>query len=163
MARDYTKFFTRPETASLMAALLHPVPYAKYIEPSAGDGALVRAVVKHCPNCAVFACEVDAQWNTALQEFASCVLIGDWLKVAGPLEDEFDGCIANPPFGNGTDLDDHVRKMRWAVKPGGRMVMIVPAEYNPCISHAAIALDNWGTNKDGTVTPIKIISFFNLK
>lgn len=157
--RDYRKFFTYPETAQFMAELLNPQPHRVYLEPSAGNGALVKAVKAKCPNAIVFACELDGQWEEALKREADICVIMDFLKY--PTTPLHSGCIANPPFGNGIDLHAHVSRMRESVKKGGPMVILVPAEFDPGVEYKAYQLENWSQNSDGTTTRIKIIHFFN--
>lgn len=161
--RDYTKFFTVPETAAFMAMLLKPQVGKIYLEPSAGSGNLVRAIRLEEPNSLIYAVEINEEHYDALKEVADYVAIGDFLKKhTHPfLMTKFDGCIANPPFGNGVDLQAHIKQMRIRVKKDGPMVMIVPDDYKPefrCINHP---LRNWSANKDGTTTAIKIIQFWN--
>lgn len=157
--RDYTKFFTYPETASFMASLLNPEDMDAILEPSAGNGALVKAVKNIAPKSIVFAFEIDKQWEKDLRKCANIVVIKDFLTI--PVYAKFTSCVANPPFGNGTDLRAHFNHIRDHVKTGGKIVMIVPDEFNPLCEHNKYPLENWSTNKDGTTTPIKIIEFIN--
>lgn len=161
--RDYSKFFTYPETAAYMAGLLNAAFGEKILEPSAGNGALIRAVKKHSGNgVLMYACEIQEHNADDLEE------ICHWYVIADFLTDEisedwilFDGCIANPPFGNGVDLQAHFDKIRRIVKYDGKIVMIVPEDFDPGITHKVHPLENWSKNSDGTTTPIKIIEFNN--
>lgn len=160
--RDYTKFFTLPETAKFMAELLDPKHNDVILEPSAGNGALVKAVIEQSPKSIIFAFELDPQWEDDLRKSGdTIVVIKDFLDV--PVYAKFSSCIANPPFGNSIDLQAHFDHIRAAVKTGGRIVMIVPEDFEPPAPYyyRSFPLKNWGTNKDGTVTSIKIISFLN--
>jgi 16S rRNA A1518/A1519 N6-dimethyltransferase RsmA/KsgA/DIM1 with predicted DNA glycosylase/AP lyase activity len=157
--RDYTKFFTYHETAVFMASILDPQPGQVILEPSAGNGALVRAVKNYCPETLVFACELYEEWKSDLKAVADVVVIKDFMEY--PTWPKHSGCIANPPFGNGIDLMAHVNRMREAVKVGGRLVILVPLDFDPGIEHKSFPLRNWSTNSDGSVTPIKLITFIN--
>lgn len=160
--RDYRKFFTLPETAAYMSILLDPSNDDIYLEPSAGEGALVRAVRARTPYAIVDCVELNPLYAQKLQELdnVGIVRVGDFLTTHLP-KHYYDGCIANPPFGNGVDLVAHVEKMRLCTKRGGRLVILVPEDFHPGVDHRSFPLQNWGTNKDGTVTPIKIIAFTN--
>lgn len=158
--RDYTRFFTYPETADFMADLFYPIPGEVYLEPSAGNGALIKAVKSLCPESKVVAVELYEEWKDELKNCADEVFIKDFLWFDSMTE--FDGCIANPPFGNGTNLVEHINAMRALVKRGGRMVILVPDDYDIDVPHDTYPLENWSKNSDGTTTPIKIISFLNI-
>lgn len=156
--RDYRKFFTYPETAAFMVDLLDPQPGQVILEPSAGNGALVKAIKNKCNQAIVFACELDSEWKSDLYAAgASVVVIKDFMEY--PTWPKHSACIANPPFGNGIDLEAHVERMIEAVKSGGKLVILVPADFEPCIEYRSYPLENWSKNNDGTTTPIKIIEF----
>lgn len=157
--RDYTKFFTYPETAKFMAEIINPKPMEFVLEPSAGNGALVKAIKTISPESLVVAVELYNQWFIELTECADIVIIRDFLQFESI--PKFNHCIANPPFGNGIDLDAHINKMRSMVKKGGKIVVIVPLDYNINEPHQTYDLENWSKNSDGTTTEIKIISFLN--
>lgn len=157
--RDYTKFFTCPETANFMVELLDPIGGESYLEPHAGNGALLRAIREKQPNAIICACELNPMWELDLKRWSDQYVIGDFLSDFHL--SEFDGCIANPPFGNGIDLHSHFAKMREKVKEGGKIISIVPADFHLPVIHAVYPLENWSKNSDGTTTEIKIIEFFN--
>lgn len=157
--RNYEKFFTPPEVADFMVGLLNPKAGELILEPSAGRGSIVKAIKRNAPGCSVFAIEINKDFNTELSEVADVIAITDFLE----LEDMYqcDGCIANPPFGNGIDLHAHVDQIRKFVVPDGKIVMIVPADFDPKREHRIHHLNNWSQNSDGTTTAIKIIEFIN--
>lgn len=157
--RDYRKFFTYPDTAKFMATLLNPNPGDFVLEPSAGNGALVRAVKNESPESTVCAIELYEEFRDELKAVADIVVIKDFLEV--PTTPKFSSCIANPPFGNGIDLQAHFDRIRAAVKVGGKIVILLPADFDVQRDHAEYPVANWSTNSDGTTTPIKIIQFIN--
>lgn len=157
--RDYRKFFTYPETAYFMAGMVDLKPGEFVLEPSAGNGALVKAIKAKCQEVKVIAIEIDPQWESELRKFADIVVIKDFLQV--PVLAKFNHCLANPPFGNGTNLQAHFDLICNHVKTGGKIVMIVPADFTPNIIHETHPLENWSKNSDGSMTEIKIIEFFN--
>lgn len=142
-----------------MAEILNPQPGQVILEPSAGNGALCKAVKEISPETFVFACELYEEWRTDLLTVADVVVIKDFLEY--PTNPKHSGCIANPPFGNEIDLKAHIDRMRHAVKIGGRMVILVPEDFILGFPHDSFSLENWSKNSDGTTTPIKIISFTN--
>jgi hypothetical protein len=101
------------------------------LEPSAGDGAFVRAILTANPYIAVVAVEPNRQ---RLAKVEQCHRVH---RVAGTLEDfaaatteRFDAVVMNPPFavpGQPTIWIDHVRLAFGLLADGGRLVAIVPA------------------------------------
>lgn len=157
--RNYEKFFTPPEVADFMVGLLNPKAGELVLEPSAGRGSIVKAIKRNAPGCSVFAIEINNDYNSELSEVADVIAITDFLE----LEDMYqcDGCIANPPFGNGIDLRAHVEQIRKFVVPDGKIVMIVPKDFDLGVQFKSYPLENWSKNSDGTTTEIKIIEFNN--
>jgi 16S rRNA A1518/A1519 N6-dimethyltransferase RsmA/KsgA/DIM1 with predicted DNA glycosylase/AP lyase activity len=157
--RDYTKFFTPIEIADKMVKLLNPKPGEAILEPHAGDGAIVKRIKAYCPESIVFAIELYPEWEKSLMQFAEVVVINDFLQI--PEIAKWTKCIANPPFGNGIDLYAHFDKIRRCVKSGGKVVVLVPKDFEAGVEFLEYKIDNWATNRDGTKTEIKIIEFYN--
>ena len=158
--RDYTKFFTPFKTAEFMVSLLKPQDKDAILEPSAGNGSLIRAIKAVAPKSIVFAFEKDKTWEQDLRAIANIVVIKDFLDI--PIYAKLTSCVANPPFGNETDLLAHFNHICKHVKEGGKIVMIVPKEFTPeNILLNVYPIENWSTNSDGTKTEIKIIEFIN--
>jgi 16S rRNA G1207 methylase RsmC len=164
--RDYTKFFTPSHTAKLLVSLVNPQTDDVVLEPSAGEGAIVRAIKQHNAGVKVFAFDINKDFKPLLRNAgANVVVIKDFLLI--PVYAKFTSCIANPPFGNGIDLQAHFDHICDHVKDGGKIVMIVPIDFNPNYSKhfiknfTARPLENWSKNSDGTTTEIKIIEFIN--
>lgn len=160
MKRNYEKFFTYPETAEFMVSLLSPFGNFSILEPSAGNGAIVKALRKRFESsCEIHAVELDNVWFDALDDMCEKVFIQDFLEFHTSFP--YDACIANPPFGNSVDLQAHFDNICECVKEGGQIIMIVPQDFNPPVENRIYRLENWSKNSDGTTTPIKIISFTN--
>lgn len=157
--RDYSKFFTPDEHADFMVDWLNLKVGDAGFDPSAGNGQLVRAVRrKHGDTVIINAIELNKEYEDDLQ-CADNLWLQDFLDHRD--SGEYDFCIANPPFGNGIDLLAHVEHMREMTKLGGKIVMIVPADFNPKCSFSFKKIDNYSSNSDGTTTPIKMIMFTN--
>lgn len=158
--RNYEKFFTPEDVAWYLVEHLDPRPGQAVLEPSAGNGSLVRAVIKKCSDAIVFAFEVNRKYEQDLRDAgAKIVVIKDFLEA--PELAKWTSCVANPPFGNGIDLQAHFDKICRVVKTGGKIIMIVPADFDPKRDHKMHYLNNWSSNSDGTTTQIKIIEFNN--
>lgn len=79
----------------ILEALAFP-PARLYLEPCAGDGALVRALKAYDPTCGVVACELrPAEHPSLVRSGADVVFIGDALSGKLPVVDV---AFMNPPF-----------------------------------------------------------------
>lgn len=92
------------------------------LEPSAGRGALVRAVAKVAPECAIDAIELDPAHTDDLRASLAAVRTRDFLQM-DPAE-EFDRVVMNPPFSRSRDVLHVAHAFRF-LKPGGTLVAIM--------------------------------------
>jgi hypothetical protein len=168
--RDYSRFYTPKKIAEQMVFMARPIRSTQiWLEPSAGDGSLVRAVKDVDDRIKVHAVEENQSCKLSLiNSGASAVFIGDFLQYNPDFQ--YDRIIANPPFGNGIDLGAHFMKMYSLLKIDGIMVILLPMDYirpMEIIHNVKLleceAIENWATNKDGTVTPIIITKYKKLK
>ncbi len=128
----YQFYETPPELARRMVALAEMREGHKVLEPSAGRGAILKAMPHTVHRTAV-------ELNSSLVDLAAHaqrVHYGDFLQCNGELG-AFDRIVANPPFRNGQDVD-HVRHMYDLLKPGGILVTVMsPAwQYRTDRKHA---------------------------
>lgn len=103
----------------------------RVLEPSAGTGALVRAVRDYVRefnlhDVTVDACEVDANCRRLLIDLG-CTLVGDDFLGFEPTE-PYDVVIMNPPFAN-NQAAAHIRHAYDVTRPGG--VVIAIADEHP--------------------------------
>ena len=167
--KDYTKFFTPDDVANYMVSILYPIPsqfndFANtdiVLEPSAGNGALVKALKRYSERLTVIAIEIDPAHKLELKEIADSTIISDIFNYDLDLGIKADAALANPPFGHEDEIDGHLRRICEMVKYHSDIVTIVPQDYHLQYPHHVYPINNWATNNDGTVTPIKIIKFKN--
>lgn len=95
----------------------------RVLEPSAGDGRIIRSVLNHCPNAAVDYCEIDDLNLELLKPLPARCVGSDFLKAS--LEPIYDLIVMNPPF-NGKEYQKHVKKALGLLKSDGRMVSVLP-------------------------------------
>src|SRR5882724_3404930 len=102
--RDYTKFFTPEDIAKFMVKLANPKKDERWLEPHAGDGAIVKEIKVWAPLSIVTAIELNEEYRDVLFRWSDETLCPlDFLNFR--LRPQmYDGCVANPPFGNGIDL-----------------------------------------------------------
>lgn len=91
------------------------------LEPSAGRGALVKAVRRRCPNAVVDCYELMPENIEHLEKVEGARIIGkDFCQCHG----KYDRIIANPPFSNNQDID-HLYMMYERLNVGGELSCIV--------------------------------------
>ena len=124
---DYKKkfqFFETPvEIARRLVAKLGVVkPTDRILEPSAGRGALVKAVLEEWPNKLVDCYELMEENRDELAKIPNVRLLGnDFMEAEVEI---YDKIIANPPFTNNQDIK-HVMKMWDHLADGGHMAVIM--------------------------------------
>lgn len=130
MDRSKSQWFTRPTLGESLLDLVGPWlsdmrqrdVSIRVLEPSAGQGTLVRILRRRVPQATIDAVEIDARWGPMLSEAgASSVSICDYLERPAPAK-RYDLITANPPFTAGVEAD-HVGKM---LDEGERIALILP-------------------------------------
>jgi hypothetical protein len=114
-------FPTPAELAARAVRLAEIEDGHRVLEPSAGTGALLRAIPA---GAACVAVEINPGLADRLRraEYAATVHCGDFLDFDPPAE-PFDRVVMNPPFANGADIK-HITHALGFLKPGGRLVAI---------------------------------------
>ncbi|SDT74211.1 methyltransferase [Actinoplanes derwentensis] len=108
-------------------------PGSRILEPSAGDGQIVRAILEANDELHVVAVEPNTARAAKLDGHPDRVTVIDTTfeeYAAGPGRAElFDGVVMNPPFsapGQPALWIDHVMTAWNMLEPGGRLVAVVP-------------------------------------
>lgn len=97
------------------------------LEPSAGQGAIVRAINRILPSQEVDCYELMPLNRSYLKKIPTVNLIGeDFLSTR--ITQKYDVIIANPPFSKNQDIT-HVRKMYEHLKPNGVLVAIMSTHW----------------------------------
>lgn len=92
-------YATPPETTRALVRWLddHQVRVGTALDPSAGDGALLRGILERY-HCGTYAYEICDERRAALAGFCSQVTIGDALTEIPRTDGQHDLVIANPPY-----------------------------------------------------------------
>lgn len=124
-SKDLAYYFTPKKAADDMFHWTHPGEGARVLEPSAGTGHLVRPLLGF--GCKVDALEIHPERVAALkliQHPNLRVQQANFLNtVPNPI---YDWVVMNPPF-SGTHWMEHVVHAFEFLKPGGRLMSILPA------------------------------------
>lgn len=122
LKKEYQFFATPDDIADELVGLADLKEDDRVLEPSAGQGAIVKAINRVFPAMIVETCEAMSLNQTFLQKVETAVFVAeDFLELSDQMG--YDKIIANPPFSKNQDID-HVRKMYELCAPGGRIVSI---------------------------------------
>jgi protein-L-isoaspartate O-methyltransferase len=119
------QFFTPPVLADQMVELADLFDGARVLEPSAGDGAILRAITRALPICQMAAIELDEKlfWSWMRMPGICKARQGDFLMATPSEFGMFNRIIMNPPFRDGQDIA-HIQHALQFLAPGGRLVAI---------------------------------------
>ena len=109
-----TAFYTPKEITGTIADVLadYSVRPSRVLEPSAGVGAFVDAVLRHSPDADVMAFEKDLLTGTILRQLHpdKKMRIDGFEKIEKPFNDYFDLAVSNIPFGDIAVFDPEFQK-----------------------------------------------------
>ena len=109
-----TAFYTPKEITDTIADVLadYSVRPSRVLEPSAGVGAFVDAVLRHSPDADVMAFEKDLLTGTILRQLHpdKKMRIDGFEKIEKPFNDYFDLAVSNIPFGDIAVFDAEFQK-----------------------------------------------------
>lgn len=129
--RSTDAFFTPPDAAADLIATAGPGRWQRWLEPSAGTGALVAALLEYEPELKeIVAVERSLVLASTLKDrFPELdVRTGDFLEITPDEIGLFDGIVMNPPFHRGA-AQRHVEHALKFLKPGGALTAIVPSTF----------------------------------
>lgn len=128
LKKEYQFFATPSELAARMVEMAElgeseDQGYGDILEPSAGQGAIVKAIHEATERAVTVHCYELMDINRGiLEKMPGVKLIGDdFMKAASVVQ--YDRIIANPPFTKNQDID-HIRLMYNLLKPGGVMASL---------------------------------------
>lgn len=122
--QDFGFFETPAALAARVVEMAGIRPGMQVLEPSAGRGALVRAVQASARSTLIGAVEIQPENARAVRALGVDVLERDFLTL--PVSFDADRVVMNPPFARQADIDHVCRAFKW-VAPGGRLVSIMSA------------------------------------
>lgn len=137
-------FFQTPEDlADRMADLLDISSEDHILEPSAGGGRLIDALLKiGAPYANILAIEIQSDLRESLSKKCFVATETDFLEVPIHGSRKFDKIAMNPPFSNFQDIA-HCRHAYSLLKPGGRMVCITGPSWKYRSDKKSVAFKEW--------------------
>lgn len=115
-------FYETPEkvVAGLFEVDFFEGDISNMLEPSAGKGAIVKAVRKKKPDLKITAVEIQEDFASDLAETGAEFIIGDFLK-SGP-SPIYDTIVANPPY---SQAENFIRHAFEFLSPSGKMAFLL--------------------------------------
>ena len=128
LAQDFQFFETPSDVADWLVMLAGGIhEHDKVLEPSAGRGALVRAIHRSSPDVVVDCYEMVPENKELLSGLGGINIIGDDFTKS-TIGKKYTKIIANPPFSGNQDIR-HVRMMYDMLEPGGTLASITSAHW----------------------------------
>jgi len=151
------QFFATPEKlADELVYLADLKQHDTILEPSAGQGAIVKAINKVCdvvPDCFEL---MDVNTLILKKSGLSFNLIGeDFLKNEGKT---YSKIIANPPFTKNQDID-HLKEMYNCLSRGGKLVCITSESWVNGSQKKQVDFKNWLEKEKAEIIDIEKGSF----
>lgn len=152
------QFFETPvEIARRLAVRLGDVvPTDRILEPSAGRGALIKAVLEEWPEVMIDCYELMPENRAELDKIFSANILGDDFMEAEV--GIYDKIIANPPFTNNQDIK-HVMKMWDHLAEGGQMAVIMSKHWQFASDKASKDFRSFVESIDHDITDLPAGSF----
>lgn len=140
LKKEFQFFATPYEVAKDLVREADIQPDDIVLEPSAGQGAIIKAIHDLHPGHMVNYFELMDINRTILSDIPNTRYAGsDFLECT---DQQWDKIIANPPFAKNQDIE-HIRKMWEVLKPGGKIVTIASKHWNYSNNKKEKAFREW--------------------
>ncbi len=160
------QFFETPETlADKLVELADIQDNDTVLEPSAGQGAIIKAIRKINQECSITAIELMPTNYSILMKLALSaesldfeIELNDFLKYNPNYVGGFTKIIANPPFSKNQDIA-HLKKMYECLAVGGRIVCITSEVWTTGSQKKHIEFREWLAEVKAEIIDIEKGSF----
>jgi type I restriction-modification system DNA methylase subunit len=148
--KTFQAFYTPDHIAdTLVRHCEDKYPYAvpaTILEPSAGDGQLLKAIRRKWTNATIDCCELDPGARSKLSEIAGVNLVGDdFLQYQ--TDTRYELIIANPPFNKHQDIL-HIQKMYDLLSDNGIIVTVCGYHSFDASHKVDVAFRDWLSTLD---------------
>lgn len=152
LQQDYQFFETPAEVADWLVMLAGGIhENDTVLEPSAGRGALIKAIHRACPSVTVECYELMPENREFLHSLENVILLDeDFTKGS---VGSYTKIIANPPFSNNQDIE-HVRMMYEHLEAGGTLAAITSPHWKFASEKKCVDFRQWLEDVRGEVFEI---------
>jgi phospholipid N-methyltransferase len=140
LKKEYQFYETPEDLADRLVSLVNIKTEDKVLEPSAGRGAIIKAINKKYTNPVSYYELMDIN-RTFLDKIEANYLGDDFMTCT----EEFDCIIANPPFSKNQDID-HIMKMYQCLKKGGTIISIMSKHWTFANDKKSVAFRDFMQN-----------------
>lgn len=140
LKKDFQFFATPATLADHLVELAKLDEDHTVLEPSAGQGALIEAILKQFPNLMVDCYELMPQNQPALYAISNAVFMGE--NFITDCDDKYNRIVANPPFTKGQDIE-HLRKMYDLLEDEGLVACITSVSWMHGTTKKPTEFRNW--------------------
>jgi hypothetical protein len=157
LKKEFQFFATPNSIADYLVELADIEEGDSILEPSAGQGAIVKAIQRVLPEAAVDCFELMPLNQTFLSKISNVLIKGqDFLQYEGP--HSYDKIIGNPPFSKNQDCS-HIRKMYELCRPTGRIVSVASKHWQTSGNRVETEFRNWLDQVNAEVYEIEAGAF----
>lgn len=152
LKKEFQFFETPDRVADRLVELANIGDNDTILEPSAGRGAIVKAIHRQHPHRIVSGYELMELNHSFLEKIENFELLGNnFLKECNC---QFDVIIANPPFAKNQDID-HIKHMFDKLYSGGRLVSIASIHWQIASGKKETAFRQWLDNHGAKIRSIE--------
>ncbi len=142
LKKEFQFFATPDDLADELVALADLEFDHRILEPSAGQGAIVKAINRKYPLMGVWCYELMPINESMLRKIPTVRLLGSDFLEYKPVTFLYDRIIANPPFSKNQDIN-HIRHMYSWLADGGRMVTMASKHWQFCDNKKEKEFRDW--------------------
>ena len=152
--KDFQFFETPTELARRLVKLSHLNRNYRVLEPSAGQGSIIKQIVYGNP---VDYYEIQPENQEILSRMRNVNFCGsDFLQADESIK--YERIIANPPFSKNQDID-HIRKMYAVLAEGGRLVSVASTHWQTSKGKKEEAFILWLVSLSAVVYEVEAETF----
>ena len=158
LQQDYQFFETPADVADWLVMLAGGIyEDDTVLEPSAGRGALIKAIHRACPSVTVECYELMPENREFLHTLSNVILLDeDFTKDS--VGSSYTKIIANPPFSGNQDIN-HIKLMYDRLEQGGTLAAITSQHWKFASEKKCIDFRNWLKEVHGEVFEISAGEF----
>ena len=157
LKKEFQFFATPDDLADILVQAADIQANHNVLEPSAGQGAIIKAIRRTNIICNIDCYELMPLNGTFLEKITDINLVVDDF-LAMMRTDCYDRIVANPPFSKNQDID-HIRHMYKFLKPGGRLVSVSSKHWTYSTASKEKMFAEWLVDLEATVIEIPAGSF----
>lgn len=156
--KQYQFFATPKEIAEELVSMADMEAWHTVLEPSAGQGAIVKAIQSMYDMTKNIVCVELNHANAEVLRGLDGVYVIETDFLGLDFIDPFDRIIANPPFSHNQDIK-HLRKMYDCLKRDGRMVCVTSRHWCDSSDKECVEFREWLNEKTHYVVPVPAGAF----